>query len=480
MRDAPYLNKPPLFFWTVALGAWPTGRVSDREAPIPSIAAALATLLGVFAIGRRLSGAHAGFIALVVLATSPGFFFLSHEVLPDMMFTAWLTWALYFLLRGLSALPPRPAHLVGFYVCVAGALWTKGLPALDGDPGNRRGLPRFWSHPAAALAAPVDGPGSRGADGAAVGNPHALTPEHASSQAIGASHAVTWYFDRYRTPSSIPSPAASVTFLPWALWLIPVAVWWRLSPDRQAYRPVLAWMLVFVVLVGLSVQQRARYLLPVYPILALFVAAAVTAGASRARAMIRLQHHHPRRHARRGAGHGRMAPPRESADLGDADRRLRLHRDMGARAPRGARHRGARHRPPRFGRAAHRAAHSAGSQAPWPSSSLFEATTYSGRLETTYRDPLVRRPRPPSLDRNAPLLAYPDASLAFDFYLDHPIAEVSARQTIAGHLQSPAAGALLLRDVHWEDLRRTTHPSWCPIDRVNLGYRSFVLLGACR
>ena len=37
VRDAPYLNKPPLFFWTVALGAWPTGRVSDREAPIPSI-----------------------------------------------------------------------------------------------------------------------------------------------------------------------------------------------------------------------------------------------------------------------------------------------------------------------------------------------------------------------------------------------------------------------------------------------------------
>ena len=51
VRDAPYLNKPPLFFWTVALGAWPTGRVSDREAPIPSIAAALAT--SRLAIGRR-------------------------------------------------------------------------------------------------------------------------------------------------------------------------------------------------------------------------------------------------------------------------------------------------------------------------------------------------------------------------------------------------------------------------------------------
>ena len=480
VRDAPYLNKPPLFFWTVALGAWPTGRVSDREAPIPTIVAALATLLGVFAIGRRLSGAHTGFIALVVLATSPGFFFLSHEVLPDMMFTAWLTWALYFLLRGLSALPPRPAHLVGFYVCVTGALWTKGLPALMVIPatvaaclasGAIRRLPSLRPWTGLGLVALTVLPWAI---------PYVLTPEHASSQTIGARHAVTWYFDRYRTPSSIPLADGLGAFLPWALWLIPVAVWWRLSPDRQAYRPVLAWMLVFVVLVGLSVQQRARYLLPVYPILALFVAVAVTAGASRARTMIRLNTIilvAMLAGALATAGWFLLANPPISGTpiavfVSTATWEHALLAGLGIAGPAIAL------REIRTRRSPSRALC-------WVAGALalvllFEATTYSGRLETTYPIRSFADRVRPSLDRNAPLLAYPDASLAFDFYLDHPIAEVSARQTIAGHLQSPAAGALLLRDVHWEDLRRTTHPSWCPIDRVNLGYRSFVLLGACR
>jgi len=130
VRDQPYLNKPPLFFWSVALVAWPRGHVSDRDAPIPSVASALAMLLGVFALGRRLSGAHTGFVAMIVLATAPGFFLHGHEILPDMMFAAWLTWALYFLLGALGKTPPKLTDLIGFYLCVAGALWTKGLPAL--------------------------------------------------------------------------------------------------------------------------------------------------------------------------------------------------------------------------------------------------------------------------------------------------------------------------------------------------------------
>ena len=74
VRDEPYLHKPPLFFWSVALAALPAGHVSERNASIPSVVAALASLLGVFALGRQLSGVHTGFVALAVLATSPGFF----------------------------------------------------------------------------------------------------------------------------------------------------------------------------------------------------------------------------------------------------------------------------------------------------------------------------------------------------------------------------------------------------------------------
>src|SRR5262249_57868969 len=92
-------------------------------------------------LGRQLSGAHTGFLALAVLATSPGFFLRSHEVRPDMMLTAWLTWALGFFLLGLRSLPPRLGHLAGFYLCVAGALWTQGLPCLIVIPAGVAALP---------------------------------------------------------------------------------------------------------------------------------------------------------------------------------------------------------------------------------------------------------------------------------------------------------------------------------------------------
>ena len=94
VRDEPYLNKPPLFFWSVAAVGWVRGTVSDHEASIPSVVGAVAALVAVFAIGLRLSGVWTGFVALGVLGTAPGFFLHSHEVLPDMMFAAWLTWAL--------------------------------------------------------------------------------------------------------------------------------------------------------------------------------------------------------------------------------------------------------------------------------------------------------------------------------------------------------------------------------------------------
>ena len=183
VRDVPYLNKPPLFFWTIALAAWPTGRVSDREAPIPSVAAALATLLGVFAIGRRLSGAHTGFIALVVLGHQPGFFFLSHEVLPDMMFAAWLTWALYFLLRALGALPPRRCHLVGFYLCVVGALWTKGPPAMMVIPATIAACLASGGGRRLLGLRPWMGLGLVALDGAAMGHP--LCPDAGAREQPG-------------------------------------------------------------------------------------------------------------------------------------------------------------------------------------------------------------------------------------------------------------------------------------------------------
>ncbi len=286
VREEPYLNKPPLYFWSVALVSWPGGRVSERTAPIPSVIAALVALVGVFAAGRLLTGPSTGLVAVAVLATSPGFFLHSHQVLPDMALTATLTWALYFLLRVLRALKPRPAHLVGFYACVAAALWIKGMAALIVLP--------------AALAATVAARGWRGVGDLRPGLgltvvavamlpwaiPYALAPGHESSQSVGAGTAVEWYLDRNRRSTAFPLGSGVVLFLPWALWLIPAALWWWRAPDRVTYRPVVAWILVEMALLALSVQQRPRYLLIVYPLFSLLVAAAVTAPGAGARMLV--------------------------------------------------------------------------------------------------------------------------------------------------------------------------------------------------
>ncbi|HEU4440114.1 MAG TPA: glycosyltransferase family 39 protein, partial [Methylomirabilota bacterium] len=131
VRGVIYLNKPPLYFWTVGLLALPFGTVDDVTAPLASVGCALVTLLAVVAIGRRQWDTDVGLAAGLVLATAPYFYFMSHQVLSDMMMTAWLAWSLYFLLRArLSPSPVRP--LIGFYLCLGGAVASKGPAALMG------------------------------------------------------------------------------------------------------------------------------------------------------------------------------------------------------------------------------------------------------------------------------------------------------------------------------------------------------------
>jgi 4-amino-4-deoxy-L-arabinose transferase-like glycosyltransferase len=480
VRDEPYLNKPPLYFWSVALVSWPAGQVSERTAPIPSVVAALASLLGVFAIGRLLSGPRTGLVALAVLATSPGFFLHSHQLLPDMALTAWLTWTLYFLLRALRADEPRSAHLAGFYACVAGALWIKGTPALLVLPASA----------AAVLAAR----GARGLRAVRPGLglalvalailpwaiPYAMTPGQESSQLMGMGTALCWYLDRYgRVSSSIPFRGGFITFLPWTLWLVPAAVWWWRTPHRDTYRPLVAWMLVEVVLLGLSVQQRSRYLLPVYPLLALLVAGAVTSPDARARPLVPL-------HlaivavlaaATAGAGAWLLLGPGPAGGTTPLDALLDVSheglllvalvlaglalafRDLRAGGP-----------------PARALLWVAGALAVVM---LVEAWVYPVRLSR--HEPIrafaeVARPR---LDGNVPVLGHPDANLAFDLYLDHPVREVP-RAAILGRLERPAAGALLLREAGWLELRPAAHPSWCLIAQAEIGGRQFVLVGPCR
>ena len=81
------------------------------------------------------------------------------------------------------------------------------------------------------------------------------------------------------------------------------------------------------------------------------------------------------------------------------------------------------------------------------------------------------------LEAGAPLLSYPDANLAWDFYMRHPVRELQTDTEVTSLLGSPPAARLMLRAADWTRLRSGAHPSWRVLDEGMVGRRHFVLLG---
>jgi 4-amino-4-deoxy-L-arabinose transferase-like glycosyltransferase len=63
-------DKPPLFFWLIALFSLPIGKVSSLTARLPSVLAGLGTVGLTIRLGRRQGGAAAGALAGIVLMTT--------------------------------------------------------------------------------------------------------------------------------------------------------------------------------------------------------------------------------------------------------------------------------------------------------------------------------------------------------------------------------------------------------------------------
>src|SRR5262245_46606035 len=231
LRDRQYLNKPQLTYWSVAVSSIPFGRVTEKSAAIPSVIASIAAVAGVIAIGWRLWGWTTGALAGLILATSPLQFDMSHQVLPDMLLSAWLVWALYFFVSAAgSGWSLRP--LVGFYLCLTAALLSKGPAALAGVAG------------AGVAVALTDGPAAlrrmRPVFGAAVVLVLAgavwLVPYHVRSAGafqgeVITGHYVTWYAvgSVLGRLENLSEPL--IVFLPWTVLLAAAPFWWRQRPD---------------------------------------------------------------------------------------------------------------------------------------------------------------------------------------------------------------------------------------------------------
>src|SRR3989441_3403841 len=276
LRGQHYLNKPQLFFWVVAAAAVPFGRVTEVSAAIPALVSSVAGVAGVIAVGRLLWGWQAGALAGLIVVTTPLYFDMSHQILPDGMLNAWLVWALYWLLRGQRAgWPVGP--VLAFYACFAGALLSKGPQALaalaaagvavaftDGSVMLRRLRPVLGSVLAFGVATIVW-----------------LLPYQARSQGsfddqVLTGHYLTWYLLGPILPRFTALWAPLPSFLPWTLLVAAAPFWWRQSPDAGRRRIAL-WTATLWLLVAISGNYRSRYILVVFPGLALLTAEFLTA-----------------------------------------------------------------------------------------------------------------------------------------------------------------------------------------------------------
>src|SRR5262249_60232745 len=94
-------------------------------------------VLAVWALGSLMFGSRAGFYSGLVMATCVGPFLFTRIVIPDILLTALICWAIYFFIRGMASPRPRSPAYLGFYAACALAFLTKALFGL------------FFQHPLA-------------------------------------------------------------------------------------------------------------------------------------------------------------------------------------------------------------------------------------------------------------------------------------------------------------------------------------------
>ena len=262
----PMLNKPPLHAWLIALGAWPTGVVSQRAAVVPSFLGALGVVMLTCCIARRLFSASVGLAAGMIVATTAGMFSLARSAVPDMTLSCGIVAAMAaFVAAEFDG--ARNAWL-GFYALVGLACWAKGpaglLPlaivlAYELKTFGWRGATRMRPGVGVAILAILIAPWWVLAADAGRGQFARDVVWADMMQGYNPLRAVTWH--RIVEPLN----ASATILFPWSL-VLPFAVQWTARRWKTEAAPgerlSLVWALTVFVVIAASSRQRWRYYLP--------------------------------------------------------------------------------------------------------------------------------------------------------------------------------------------------------------------------
>ncbi len=280
-----YVDKPPLFFWLIALSSFLWQGFTSFSARFPSAFLSTVTVLLTFFLGKKLYGSRTGFLSALILATSFEFAYLSTRAnidatltfLTTASFFCFMQW--YYRSKANGGLDKDKGSLCiyGFYIGMGLATLVKGpvgfiLPLLvslvyllllkDWKAMKRMrlltGMILFivivlsWYLPAVLKG------GQDFLD-------QTLFHQTIERFAKGTSHVRPPYYYLSNFP---------VDFLPWFLFL-PGAIVYVLSKRRERISKeflfLLVWFAAIFLFFSFSRGKRAIYLLPLYPAASLMV-----------------------------------------------------------------------------------------------------------------------------------------------------------------------------------------------------------------
>jgi len=283
LNGARFIEKPPLYYWTVAAVFRLTGGASVFGARAVSVAASLATLALLVAWGSVAHSRAAGWLSALMLASSVQFLVSGHWVLIDPLLMLCTTLAAYAVWE-LLARRDRSALRIVLYGSLVLALWIKGLigPVLIGAgvlayvlidrPAHWRRLRPVAGLSVLALAVLLLGVAIwRQGGNAALWEWAWVNHVQRLLNPPGAvGHRQPWLYYGWTLPFAI------LPWLPPLLEALRPAHWQRLSleglprlSDPARYGALMS--AAMLLLLSVSATKRETYLLPVLPLLFLWL-----------------------------------------------------------------------------------------------------------------------------------------------------------------------------------------------------------------
>jgi len=277
-RSTDVPSKPPLFHWSAALVSRIAGELNEVTIRFPSALYATLGVLLIYAFGRTVFGADIAFLAGVILATTQVYANQALNARVDMTLCFFVTLSLvlfYLLYRGVLA---HPLWHYLFYIVAGIGTLAKGplgiiLPGLVASlflvmRKKWKVLAKFCFHPGVFLTL-ILGAGwyiiavTRGGEGFF---DRQILQENIERFFGGSGHSHPFY---YYLPYLFSQD------FPWGL-LLPFFLWDMLRNKHSAEEGTLflqLWFAGMFLFFSVSLGKRPVYLLPLYPALALLMAA---------------------------------------------------------------------------------------------------------------------------------------------------------------------------------------------------------------